>query len=52
MAVIVIDEDMHRSIADVLKALGHTPLDVRDHGFRSKSDQEIYEFAQNDSFGQ
>ena len=46
MATIVVDEDMHRSVAEPLKQLGHRVLDVRDHGLRGASDQEVFAFAQ------
>ena len=45
MATIVIDEDMHRSVAEVLQELGHRVLDVRDHGLRGASDEEVLAFA-------
>lgn len=46
MATFLIDEDMHRSLAGVLQALGHEAVDVRDVGLRGKSDTEIFAFAQ------
>jgi predicted nuclease of predicted toxin-antitoxin system len=42
----VIDEDLPRETAQFLKDLGFTPLDIRDHGLRGKSDDEIFTFAQ------
>ena len=42
----VIDEDMPRSTGAVLKAAGHDALDVRDCGLRGRSDEEVFEFAQ------
>ncbi|OGY49286.1 MAG: hypothetical protein A3D39_00460 [Candidatus Buchananbacteria bacterium RIFCSPHIGHO2_02_FULL_39_17] len=42
----VIDEDLHRSLADVLKQLGFQIFDVRDHGLRGQSDEKVYAFAQ------
>ena len=46
MATIVVDEDMHRSVAAPLKRLGHQVLDVRDHGLRGAPDREVFAFAQ------
>lgn len=42
----VIDEDLPRSFTAVLSALGFTSLDVRNHGLRGHSDEEIFAFAQ------
>jgi predicted nuclease of predicted toxin-antitoxin system len=47
MLTFVIDEDMPRSTAGVLKAAGYNVLDVRDCGLRGKSDDEVFEFAQS-----
>ena len=44
----VIDEDMPRSTAKVLRAKGYEALDVRDLGLRGKSDDEIFKFAQKE----
>jgi hypothetical protein len=41
MIVFLIDEDMPRSTARVLKARGFDALDVRDSGMRGKSDEDI-----------
>jgi len=46
VAIIAVDEDMHRSVAEPLKQLGHQVLDVRDHGLRGAADREIFAFAQ------
>ena len=46
MAKIVVDEDLHRSVAEPLRELGHTVLYVRDHSLRGASDQEVFDFAQ------
>lgn len=46
MALFLIDEDMNRSVAEVLRKLGHQVKDVRDEGLRSRSDTEIFQFAQ------
>lgn len=42
----VVDEDLPRSFATVLKALGFTVFDVRDHGLRGEPDEKVYLFAQ------
>src|SRR3990167_9048464 len=42
----VIDEDLPRSLADTLSSLGFTVFDVRDHGLRGRSDDQIFAFAQ------
>lgn len=44
----LIDEDTHRSVAEVLHARGFETLDVRDCGLRGKDDIEIFEFAQTE----
>ena len=41
----LIDEDMPRSTAAVLRAAGHEAVDVRDCGLRGASDQEVFESA-------
>ncbi len=41
-----IDEDLHRSLAEVLTQLGFKVFDVRDHGLRGHSDEQVYSFAQ------
>lgn len=46
---IVIDEDLHRSLGEVLRKLGHEVFDVRDHGLRGKSDEDVFHFAQQKS---
>jgi len=48
MLKFVIDEDMPRSTAKVLRTKGYEALDVRDSGLRGKSDDEIFEFAQKE----
>jgi predicted nuclease of predicted toxin-antitoxin system len=45
----LIDEDMPRSSARVLKARGFDALDVRDSGLRGKSDNEVFDFAQKNN---
>ena len=47
MIKFVIDEDMPRSTAKVLKEKGYEVLDVRDCGLKGKSDDEVFKFAQN-----
>ncbi|MBE0428100.1 MAG: DUF5615 family PIN-like protein [Nitrospirae bacterium] len=49
MLKFVIDEDLPRSTARVLKAKGYEVLDVRDCGLRGKSDEEVFKFAQRES---
>ena len=44
----VIDEDMPRSTAKILRTKGYEALDVRDLGLRGKSDDEIFKFAQKE----
>jgi len=44
----LVDEDMPRSLAEVLRAKGFEVLDVRDCGLRGGSDDEIFEFAQKE----
>ncbi|MBI2621167.1 MAG: DUF5615 family PIN-like protein [Candidatus Levybacteria bacterium] len=41
----LIDEDLHKSLANVLSNLGFNVFDVRDHGLRGKADIEIFKFA-------
>jgi len=48
MLKFVIDEDMPRSAAKILKGRGYGVLDVRDYGLRGKSDEEVFEFAQKE----
>ena len=48
MPKFVIDEDMPRSTAKVLRDRGFDVLDVRDCGLRGKSDEEIFNFAQKE----
>jgi predicted nuclease of predicted toxin-antitoxin system len=42
----LIDEDMPRSTAVVLRQAGHSVEDVRDVGLRGRSDQEVFQYAQ------
>ncbi|MBI5602333.1 MAG: DUF5615 family PIN-like protein [Deltaproteobacteria bacterium] len=46
MPKFVIDEDMPRSTAKLLKFSGFEAFDVRDYGLRGKDDGEIYKFSQ------
>ena len=46
MAVFLIDEDMPRSMAVVLREAGHDALDVRDVGLRGHTDDEVFAYAQ------
>jgi predicted nuclease of predicted toxin-antitoxin system len=48
MLKFIIDEDMPRSTARVLKARGYEVLDVRDYGLRGKNDEEVFRFAQKE----
>ena len=41
----VIDEDLPRSTAKILRDAGHEVFDIRDHGLRGKEDNEILAFA-------
>lgn len=43
---VLIDEDLHKSIASVFKDLGFTVFDVRDEGLRGQKDQQIFAWAQ------
>jgi predicted nuclease of predicted toxin-antitoxin system len=44
----VVDEDMPRSTANILKDAGHEALDVRDCGLRGESDEHVFRFAQDE----
>ena len=48
MLKFIIDEDMPRSTAKILKVKGYEALDVRDCGLRGKSDDEVFRFAQKE----
>jgi predicted nuclease of predicted toxin-antitoxin system len=43
----LVDEDLPRSLARVLRAAGHDALDVRDIGLRGRPDQEVFRAAQD-----
>lgn len=42
----LVDEDMPRTAAGVLRQAGYIAEDVRDVGLRGRSDQAIFEYAQ------
>ena len=44
----VVDEDVPRSTARVLREAGYDAVDVRDVGLRGKDDLDIYVFAQEE----
>ena len=46
MVKFLIDEDMPRSTATILKAEGYEAMDVRDCELKGRSDEEIFSFAQ------
>jgi len=48
MVKFVIDEDMPRSTGVAMRSEGYEVKDVRDHGYRGLSDDEIYKFAQRE----
>jgi len=48
MIKFLIDEDMPRSTAKILRSKGYEALDVRDLGLRGKNDNEIFKFAQKE----
>lgn len=45
----VLDEDMPRSLGRALLSAGHEVLDVRDHGRRSRDDDDVFRFAQQNA---
>lgn len=49
MPKFIIDEDMPRSTARVLRTEGYEALDVRDLGLRGESDDKIFNFAQKEN---
>jgi len=48
MKVLVVDENLPRSLAPALQKLGYTVKDVRDEGLRGRPDEEIFRFAQRE----
>jgi predicted nuclease of predicted toxin-antitoxin system len=47
MADFVVDENMPRSTAQVLRGAGHNAVDVRDAGLRGADDGVVFAFAQS-----
>lgn len=47
MPKFVIDEDMPRSTAKLLRDSGYEAFDIRDHHLRSAPDNKIFQFAQS-----
>lgn len=48
MLKILLDENLSRSTAKTLKENGFEVLEVRDCGFRGKTDEEIFDFAKKE----
>ncbi len=48
MLKFLVDEDMPRSTARILQDKGFKVLDVRDCGLRGRSDEDVFNFAQNE----
>ena len=48
MLKLVVDEDLPRSLARVLRDQGFAVLEVRESGLRGRADQEVFEFAQKE----
>ena len=46
MLIFLVDEDLPRSTAKIIRTKGFEVLDVRDCGLKGKSDEEIFEYAQ------
>lgn len=46
MPKFLVDEDMPRSTARILREAGYDAIDVRDCGLRGKSDDEVFAYAQ------
>ena len=44
----LVDEDLPRSTARLLKEMGFIALDVRDCGLRGNTDEEIFKYAQRE----
>ena len=47
MSRFVVDENMPRSTAPVLRVAGHEAIDVRDVGLRGADDDTVFAFAQS-----
>lgn len=43
----VIDEDLHKSLKNVLSGVGFEVYDVRDHNLRGQHDEKIFKFAKS-----
>ena len=48
MIKLLVDEDLPRSTAAMLKSLGIDALDLRDIGLKGSTDAEVFEYAQNE----
>lgn len=48
MIRILVDEDMPRPTADLLRSLNIDAFDVREIGLRGATDQEIFKYAQKE----
>ena len=48
MLKFLIDENIPRSMAEVLKKIGYDSMDVRDYKLSGESDEKIFKFAQNE----
>ncbi|OFV98623.1 MAG: hypothetical protein A3F68_09235 [Acidobacteria bacterium RIFCSPLOWO2_12_FULL_54_10] len=49
MPKFLVDEDMPRSKALILRDKGYEVVDVRDCGLRGKTDNEVFDYAQRNS---
>lgn len=45
----LIDEDLPRSVGDLLRRYGHEAIDVRDIGFRGAKDSRIADYAKKEN---
>ena len=45
MPLLLIDEDLPRTTASLLKQLNIESMDVHDRGLRGKSDEEVFDYA-------
>jgi len=48
MLKFLIDENMPRSTAEVLKKIGYVSMDVRDYKLSGEADEKVFKFAQNE----
>ena len=46
----LVDEDLPRSVSNLLRQHGHEAVDVRDIGLRGASDKEVAAYALNNGF--